>query len=64
MEKRLLNAAELSAYLSIPKGSLYVMVCLGKIPSSCIVRIGRSLRFEKVAIDKWVSEKVSSGGRR
>jgi len=63
MEKRLMNVSELSAYLSIPKGSLYVMVCLGKIPQSCIVRIGRALRFEKAAIDKWVSEKVSSGVR-
>ena len=55
MEKRLLNIGELSAYLSISKGSLYTMVCMKKIPPECVVHIGRALRFEKEAVDRWIN---------
>ncbi len=60
MEKRLMNIRELAAYLGTPKGSIYTMVCLRKIPQGCIVKLGRALRFEKEAIDKWINEKRSS----
>jgi len=60
MEKRLLNIVELSAYLSISKGSLYTMVCMKKIPPECVVHIGRALRFEKDAIDRWISAQRES----
>ena len=55
MEKRLLNIFELSMYLSISKGSLYTMVCMKKIPPECVVHIGRALRFEKEAVDRWIN---------
>lgn len=55
-QKRLLNIKEASQYLSIPKGSLYTMISLKKIPAECIVKIGRALRFEKSALDNWVNE--------
>jgi excisionase family DNA binding protein len=57
MEKRLMNIKELSEYLGTPKGSLYTMVCLRKIPQACIVKLGRSLRFERAAIDNWINAK-------
>jgi predicted DNA-binding transcriptional regulator AlpA len=57
MDKRLLNIKDLSNYLSIPTGSLYVMVHMRKIPPGCIIKLGRSLRFEKAGIDRWVNEK-------
>ena len=60
MEKRLLNVAELASYLSLPKSTIYTWVHTGEIPSSVIVKFGRALRFEKEAIDKWVSAKRSS----
>lgn len=53
MEKRLMNVPELSEYLSLPKASIYTMVSLKKIPG--VVRIGRALRFEKSAVDDWIS---------
>jgi excisionase family DNA binding protein len=56
MEKRLLNVTELSEYISVPKNSIYTMVCLRKLPG--VVRLGRALRFEKAAIDDWVNEKT------
>jgi hypothetical protein len=38
------------------------MVCLGKIPQECVVKLGRALRFEKDAVDRWINGKrVSSG---
>jgi excisionase family DNA binding protein len=56
MEKRLMNIIEMSAYTSITKGTLYTMVCLKKIPPECVVHIGRALRFEKEAVDRWISQ--------
>jgi excisionase family DNA binding protein len=56
MEKRLLNVTELSGYLSLPKDSIYTMVSLKKLPG--IVHLGRALRFEKAAIDRWVNEQA------
>jgi excisionase family DNA binding protein len=44
---------ELSAYLRIPKSSLYKLVRPGKIPS---IKIGRHLRFSVAAIDSWLGE--------
>ncbi len=55
MEKRLMNVRELSEYASIPVASLYTYVSIGKIPASCVCRIGRALKFEKAAIDQWIS---------
>lgn len=58
MEKRLLNVKELSEYVSLPKNSIYTMVSLRKLPG--VVRLGRALRFEKTAIDAWVTERVAA----
>ena len=43
-----LTIEELSAYLKIPKSTLYKLVREGKIPSQ---KIGRHWRFRKAAID-------------
>ena len=55
MEKRLMNVRELSAYLSMPVPTIYTYVSTGKIPAACIRRIGRALKFEVAAVDRWVS---------
>ena len=55
MTGRLMTIAEASAYLSIPKATLYTWVCLKKI---AYVKLGRSLRFDKEAMDAWVNEKT------
>lgn len=55
MEKRLMSVRELSHYLSMPPATIYAYVSMGKIPSGCIRRIGRALRFELSAVDAWVS---------
>lgn len=55
IQKRLLTVPELSAYVGMPKNSIYTMVCLKKIPG--VVHLGRSLRFEKAAIDDWITSR-------
>lgn len=59
--KRLMNISELADYLGTPKGSIYTMVCLRKIPQECVVKLGRALRFEKEAIDRWITENRACG---
>ena len=48
-----LTIEELSAYLKIPRSTLYKLVREGKIPSQ---KIGRHWRFRKKAIDRWLDE--------
>lgn len=58
-----LTIEELSAYLKIPKSTLYKLVREGKIPCQ---KIGRHWRFRKEAIDRWLDEtrgRTKGGGR-
>jgi len=48
-----LTIEELSAYLKIPKSTLYKLVREGRIPSQ---KVGRHWRFRKMAIDRWLEE--------
>lgn len=55
-ERRLLTVKELSTYIGVPKATLYTWVCMKQIPSGCIVRLGRSLKFDIDEVDKWIDE--------
>jgi len=57
--RRLMDVESLAKYLSVPKSTLYTDVCLRKIPAKAIVKLGRSLRFDKDAIDLWIEESKS-----
>jgi len=46
-----LTIEELSAYLKIPRSTLYKLVREGKIPSQ---KVGRHWRFRKETIDRWL----------
>ena len=46
-----LTIEELSAYLKIPRSTLYKLVREGRIPSQ---KVGRHWRFRKGAIDRWL----------
>jgi len=48
-----LTIEELSAYLKIPKSTLYKLVREGKVPCQ---KIGRHWRFRKETIDRWLEE--------
>lgn len=60
MENRLLDVKGLARYLSMPITTVYAFVGRGKIPPECICRIGRSLKFDKQAIDAWISAQTGS----
>ena len=55
MEKRLIAVKELSEYISMPVPTIYTYVSTGKIPADCIKRIGRALKFEVEAVNRWIS---------
>lgn len=54
---RLMNIRQLSGYLAMPVATIYTWVCLRRVPASCIVRLGRSLRFDREAVDRWIEER-------
>ena len=47
----ILTIEELSAYLKVPKSTLYKLVRGGKVPSQ---KVGRHWRFHREAIDGWL----------
>lgn len=53
MQDKFFTLDEISAYLNIPKSTLYKLSQKGKIPS---VKIGKQLRFRKTSLNKWISE--------
>lgn len=52
--RRLLTVHELATYVGVPPSTLYTWACLKRIPSTCIVRLGRSLKFDIQEVDKWI----------
>lgn len=61
--RRLLDVDGLARYLSMPKGTIYTYVSLGRIPKDCIRHIGRSLRFDVAAVDRWVDAQQAPPGQ-
>jgi len=53
MPSKLLTVDELSAYLKIPKPTVYYLAQTGRIPGS---KVGRHWRFEEKEIKKWLKE--------
>lgn len=58
--RKLLDIEGLSKYLSMPKATIYTWVSMRKIPPEAIVRLGRTLRFDRVEIDRWVESQRAS----
>jgi excisionase family DNA binding protein len=54
MEKRYLGIIELSEYLGLTKGTLYVWVCQRKIP---FLKIGKLVKFDLEEIGDWLKDK-------
>ena len=54
MEKRFLGIQELSEYLGLTKGSLYVWVCQRRIP---YLKVGKLLKFDIIEINEWLKDK-------
>jgi excisionase family DNA binding protein len=56
MEKRLLNVKEAALYIGSTPGTMYQRVHDGSIP---FVKIGRSVRFDKLDLDAFIEQKKS-----
>lgn len=54
MEKRFLGIMELSEYLGLTKGTLYVWVCQRRIP---YLKVGKLLKFDIIEIEHWLKDK-------
>jgi len=62
MNEEVLTLAELSEYLKIPRSTLYRLVRKGEIPGR---KVGRSWRFHRGAIDRWLqSQHYENNGRK
>lgn len=55
--RKLLDIDGLSRYLTMPKATVYSWVSTRKIPPEAVVRLGRSLRFDRAEIDRWVESR-------
>ena len=55
-----LTIQELSAYLRIPRSTLYKLVREGRVPPQ---KVGRHWRFRKEAIDRWLDETRAAKSR-
>jgi excisionase family DNA binding protein len=54
-----LTIDELSAYLKVPKSSLYKLVQEGKLPGT---KVGRHWRFHLEAVDDWLKRQPTAKG--
>jgi excisionase family DNA binding protein len=54
MEKRLLDIKEAAEYLGMTESALYKKVWKRQVPFA--VKIGRTLRFDKVRMDEWIED--------
>lgn len=52
---------DLSAYLKIPKSTLYKLAQEGKVPGQ---KVGRHWRFHKEAVDGWLMNQHTRVSRR
>lgn len=53
LEEPLLNADEAAALLHVPRSTLYELVRSRHLPH---VRVGRSLRFTRAGLSRWVKD--------
>lgn len=54
METRFIGINDLSEYLGLTKGTLYVWVCHKRIP---YLKLGKRLRFDIIEINDWLKDK-------
>lgn len=54
MERRFIGIKDLSEYLGLTKGTLYVWVCQRRVP---YLKIGKLLKFDIIEIEKWLKDK-------
>jgi len=56
VKKRLLDVKEAAEYLGISENALYKKVWKRQVPFA--IKIGRTLRFDKVRMDEWIESNL------
>ena len=59
-QTRLINSKELADYIGSTEGTIRTWQCIGKIPAKWCIKIGRSIRYDKVEVEKTL-EKCKEG---
>jgi len=54
LESPVLTLNEFSAYIKIPKKTIYNWISEGKIPRNLYLKVGRHLRFRTEAVNRWL----------
>lgn len=50
----MLTATQLAERLQLSVKQVYAWAAKGHIPASCIVRVGRSMRFDAASLTAWI----------
>jgi excisionase family DNA binding protein len=61
MEPLLLRAGEVAKLLGLGRSTVFAMLAAGELP---VVRIGRSVRVPRAALERWVDERTDHDTRR
>ena len=61
LEPLLLRAGEVAKLLGLGRSTVFAMLAAGELP---VVRIGRSVRVPRVALERWVDERTDHHPRR
>ncbi len=59
-ESDVLDADEASAWLKIPKSTLYKLCTEGELPAA---KVGRHWRFHKNTLETWLLERTTARGK-
>jgi excisionase family DNA binding protein len=55
----LLRAEEVGHLLGIGRSKVYELIAVGELP---VVRVGRSLRVNRLALERWIDSRTRGGG--
>jgi hypothetical protein len=56
-QKRLLSTEEAADYLGLPSASaLRQRKCGGQIPETCYVKMGGSVLYDRLGLDRWIDD--------
>ena len=61
LQPLLLRSGEVAKLLGLGRSTVFAMLAAGELP---VVRIGRSVRVPRVALERWVDERTDHDTRR
>jgi excisionase family DNA binding protein len=61
MEPLLLKAGDVAKLLGLGRSKVFAMLAVGELP---VIRIGRSVRVPRAALEGWIAEQTQHAGSR